>query len=275
LRAAAWFLLLTPLSPLTGCHSKVTDEPDTFVILVDKSASTSGPKNASYADYLKRYVFPSLTPGATVILEPIVGANTHSDPSLRIVATLPNVTRLHRDLTYYLLKGDMGVDKKCMATVPDELQHFYAAREQFAEEGQHVLQANEASADTFLLDGMKEASESLEQRTGRGILIILSDGLEDSNTDGNRLRFNDGSFWTHHPPAKFAQSLDPAKDAPGLKAITVYLFGLAAGSGPIYGNVRAFWKDYFDDAKVQKAAIGHQPIYEEKPFAPTAKELCQ
>jgi hypothetical protein len=269
-------LALTAL-PLAGCRTQPPPPagPDTFVILIDKSASTSGPKNVAYLDYLNQYVFDSLTPGATVIVEPIAGANTHSDPSLRIVTTLPQVTRLHRDATYYLLKGDMGVDKTCLTTAQPELAQFNAARADLVTQARRILLARESSSQTFLIDGMKEASESLEQRPARGILIILSDGIEDSDSSGSRANFNDPAFWSRHPPATLVQDLDPAHAAPGLKGAKVYFSGLAAGSGPLYDHVRTFWQSYFQAAHVQTAAIAHQPLYQDPRFTPTAQDLCK
>lgn len=275
----------SPLRPLAcvalasalvaGCRSHPPVGPDTVVILIDKSASTTGTKNASYVDYLNKYVFVSLTPGSTVIVEPIVGAQTYSDPSLRIVTTLPTVTRVHRDASYYLLKGDMGVDKGCIATAEPELRQFNAAREDLKSETRRILLAHETSSQTFLIDGMKEASESLEQRKGRGILIILSDGLEDSDNNGSHMKFNDPGFWSRHPLPALVRELDPAHAAPGLKDTTVYFSGLAAGSGPVYDHVRSFWKAYFEGARVQVAAVAHQPIYQEPKFNPTAQDLCK
>jgi hypothetical protein len=266
--------LLTALL-LTGCHAAAPTEPDTIVILVDKSASTTGPKNASYADYLDRYVIPAIPPGAHVVLEPIAGANTYSDPTLRIVTTMPPVTMLHKDWSYYLLKGDISVDKTCLAHAESDLAQFNQARTELQSEAQRVLRSRETSSSTFLLDGMKEASESLEQRTGPGILVVLSDGLEDSSTDGRPIKFNDEGFWSKHPPAALVRELDPTHTAPGLKGAKVYFFGMAAGNGPTYTHVRDFWKSYLAAAQVKNAAVGHQPLYEEPAFRPTATELCK
>ncbi len=268
-------LILAAALLLTGCHASAPTEPDTIVILIDKSESTTGPKNAAYADYLTRFVIPAVTPGAHVILEPIAGANTYSDPALRIVTTMPPVTMLHKDWSYYLLKGDISVDKTCLAHAESDLASFNAARAQLQSEAERVLRSRETSGSTFLLDGMKEASESLEQRSGRGILVVLSDGLEDSTTSGQSIKFDQDAFWSRHPPAALVRELDPAHTTPGLKGAKIYFFGLAAGSGPIYTHVRDFWRSYLSAAQVGNIAIGHQPLYEEPPFRPTATDLCK
>lgn len=274
-RTASLLLGLALLVPVVGCTPTPSPEPDTFVILIDKSASTTGVKNAAFANYLTRYVFPSFTPGARVIIEPIAGANTYSDPDLRIVTTLPAVTQLHKDLTYYLRYGDLSTNKKCLVAAESDLLRFNAARAELESNARRVLNLRQPSPSTFLLDGMKEASESLEQRKGAGILVVLSDGLEDSNTDGQRINFDDDAFWARHAVPIFVRELAPAQSTPGLKGTKVYLDGLAAGRGPIYGHVRQFWRSFFESALVQSQAVGHQPIYEEPPFASTAEDLCK
>ncbi len=268
----AWLLALAVLA---GCRSERPAGPATFVILIDKSASVNETKTSAYVRYLRESVFPSLTPGARVVIEPIVGANTYGDPAERVVATLPKVTPLRKDAGYFLLKGDLSADKTCLARVTGELQAFNAGRDQFAAEALRVFRGKPVSNSTFLVDGMKEASEVLEPRKGPGVLVVLSDGLEDSDAFGPGTHFGDAAFWARNPPAQLAQRADPAKSVPGLKGAKVYFFGMAAGTGRVYDNVRRFWEAFFEAAGVDALAAGHQPIYDEPAYDPQPLDLCK
>ncbi len=264
------------LGMLSGCKNTTAPaRPTTFVILLDKSASINEGKAATYTRYLRESVFPSLTPGARVVIEPIVGANTYSDPEQRVTATLPMVHPLTKDAGYFLLKGDLSADKACLARVGTELQAFNTARDHFATDALRVFRGKSLSNDTYLVDGMKEASELLEPRKGRGVLVVLSDGLEDSNTFGPRSRFEDADFWSRNPPDHLVQQVNPAKATPGLNGSTVYFYGMSAGTGRIYDNVRRFWQTFFRAADVDSVSAGHQPLYEEPAYNPQPEELCK
>lgn len=265
------------LGSVTGCRS-TPDKPEgpaTFVILIDKTESINEGKAATYIRYLRESVFPSLTPGARVIIEPIVGANTYSDPAERVTTTLPNVTALRKDASYYILKGDLSADKACLARVSGQLQAFNAARDQFDADALRVFRGKSTSNSTYLVDGMKEASELLEPRKGKGVLVVLSDGLEDSDTFGARSRFDDPGFWSRSTPQKLVQQIDPGKNTPGLKGATVYFYGMAAGNGRLYDNVRHFWQAFFRAAEVDSVSAGHQPLYTEPAYNPQPEDLCK
>ena len=269
-------MLLLGLQALLGCKgSPAPAAPTTFVILLDKSASINDGKASTYTRYLRESVFPSLTPGSRVVIEPIVGANTYSDPEQRVTTVLPTVTPLRKDASYYLVKGDLSADKACLARVTGQLEAFNAARDQFATDALRVFRGKGSSNSTYLVDGMKEASELLEPRKGRGVLVVLSDGLEDSDTLGPHTRFEDAGFWTHAAPDRLVKGIDPAKTVPGLKGATVYFYGMAAGNGRLYDNVRHFWQDFFRAADVDAISAGHQPLYTEPAYAPQAEELCK
>ena len=263
------------LGALSGCKREGATGPAPFVNLIDKSASVNEAKTASYVRYLRESVFPSFTPGARVIIEPIVGANTFGDPEQRVVATLPKVTPLRKDISYFLLKGDLSADKTCLARVTGELQAFRTARDQFTADELNVFRGKPTSNSTFLVDGMKEASEVLEPRKGPGVLVVLSDGQEDSDTFGPGTRFNEASFWAHNPPAQLIGRLDPAKTVPGLKGARVYFFGMAAGTGHVYDQVRRFWEGFFEAAGVDAVAAGHQPLYDQPAYDPEPLDLCK
>lgn len=272
--ALAGSLLLTLLP---GCKSSADqpDAPATFVILIDKSESINEGKAASYIHYLRDSVFPSLTPGARVIIEPIVGANTYSDPAERVTTTLPMVTPLRKDASYFLLKGDLSADKACLTRVSGQLQAFNTARDQFDADALRVFRGKSISNSTFLVDGMKEASELLEPRKGKGVLVVLSDGLEDSDAFGAHSRFDDPGFWARTAPQKLVGQIDPAKNTPGLKGASVYFYGMAAGSGRLYDNVRHFWQAFFRAADVDSVSAGHQPLYTEPAYNPQPEDLCK
>ncbi len=274
--AAGAFALAGVLLPLTACKgSSAPAAPTTFVILLDKSASINEGKAASYTHYLRESVFPSLTPGSRVVIEPVVGANTYSDPEARVTATLPMVHPLTKDASYFLLKGDLSADKTCLARVSTELGAFNSARDQFAADALRVFRGKSLSNDTYLLDGMKEASELMEPRKGRGVLVVLSDGLEDSDSFGAHSRFEDPGFWSRNPPDRLVEQVDPAKATPGLKGATVYFYGMAAGTGRVYDNVRRFWQSFFRAAHVDAISAGHQPLYEEPAYNPQPEDLCK
>ena len=268
-------LVASLLCVLAGCKAEHATGPATFVILIDKSASVNETKTGAYVRYLRESVFPSLTPGARVIIEPIVGANTYSDPEQRVVATLPKVTALRKDMSYFLLKGDLSADKACLARVTGELRAFNTARDQFEADALHVFRGKPVSNSTFLVDGMKEASEVLEPRKGPGVLVVLSDGLEDSDAYGPGTRFAEAGFWARTPPPQLVGKIDPAKSVPGLKGAKVYFFGMAAGTGRVYDQVRRFWEGFFEAAGVESIAAGHQPIYDEPAYDPQPVDLCK
>ncbi len=198
-------------------------------------------------------------------MEPIVGKSTISDPALRISATLPNVVPLKKDLFYYLFQGDVSLDRACVARVLSELAAFSQARSAFAAEAESVLRSTTLSHNTFLLDALDEASESLEQRRGRGILILLSDGLEDSRAQRGTFNFAEATFWPKHAPASLVRSLAPNRADPGIRGTRVYLDGLAAPDGQTYTKLREFWTDFFLAARAEALPSATNPVMKGSP----------
>ena len=249
-----------------GCrHAAKLEAPGTMAVLIDRTVSVSGKRAAIYPIYFQENVASSLSPGERLLIETISDKSTLSDPPSRVVdTTLPDVApppwSLSDDFQSYL--------KRCRKVVDPQVQDFEAAISKADAGASEALASNHFANFTYILDGIEDASAVLKHRNGPQKLIIFTDGIEDSEEYGEKLKFDSPDFWKTHSDRTIISELKERNRIPDLHGVAVYVIGAAAPSPEMYRRIAQFWESYFREAGVSSSSLhyGHNPSWEEKRF---------
>ncbi|WP_267426759.1 hypothetical protein [Methylobacterium sp. GC_Met_2] len=251
---------------------------DTFILLIDKSASFVK-KGGAFNHYVSQ-LLETVTPNSLVIVLSVVDANTRGDPPVLLKTKLPKVPKeKKRDILFYLRgRGDFSKSSSCLKNSEYALRVFRDAKEHLRAEIADSFEKIPPSKKTYLIDAMRDVSDELEDReNGKNVVLILSDGLEDSNILGKTIVFDNLDFWRNTSPKNLIEDIKKSGFRPNFNNADVYIAGLSAKQTQVYDFVRRFWIDFFEYAGARKAVrrIGLKPVYDQEKFDNKAEEFCQ
>ena len=263
LRCAAAMAMATAMASLTGCHKTVAlPPPGAMVVLVDRTLSVSNRRISEFARYFDGNTAKSVLPGERLLVESISDQSTLSNPPLRVVDTkLPPVAA-----PAWTFQDDyQRYAKRCAKSVGVQLQSYDAAIGDVQEKTRAAFAPNASAAQSYILDGVEDAAEFLSHSSGPKLLVLFTDGIEDSEEYSVPLKFDAPGFWARHSVDGVLQQLASENRIPHLNGAHVYLVGASAPNPETFRKVAAFWTAYFERAGVAPTDVhfGHSPSWDE------------
>ncbi len=246
-----------------GCHKTATlAPPGSMVVLVDRTMSVPNRRISQFSQYFQQNTLKSMLPGEKVLVESITDQSTLSNPPMRMVDTkLPAVTA-----PSWTFEDDyQRYGKKCAKSVDAQLAQYTAALGTVRSETTAAFAPNAGAAQSYILDGVEDAAEFLSHSKGAKLLVLFTDGIEDSQEYGVTLKFDAPGFWSHTSIPKVLDELKSENRMPHLQGAHVYLIGAAAPNPEVFRKNAAFWSAYFAEAGVAPGDLhyGHQPSWDD------------
>lgn len=215
---------------LAGCGSSspmamFEHTPTTFVVLIDGSGSTAGDR-ALYVASL-RAVAPELQPGDRLLVAPIGGEDRNAF-HVALDVTVPD-SDVTLDREEQLAKSRATVAKAAPLLVPEA--------------------GSKGSRSTLILAAIAAAAQAFGAAPRHGVLILLSDGVE----EGPVVNL---SKWTGDAKAITAQMqhVKQAGEIPDLSGVNMTVVG--AGGAGNYAAVERWWRTYAAATHAKLVAYG-------------------
>lgn len=248
---------------LVGCAKPRQAAPaGSIAILVDRTASVSKQLTSIYPKYFQTYVARSFVPGERVLIESITDESTLSNPPMRIVDTkLPTVT----PPTWRWWADDYAVYRdRCHLKVSRESEQYISEARRLTASTTAVFRPADLSRFTYIIDGIEDASDFLKHTPPPHRLVLFTDGIEDSDENGLRLKFDLPDFWRTHTPLGIVSSLRRQQRIPDLQGSHVYLIGAATRTPEEFHQDQRFWREFFLASGVAERDIHiDRPAWEE------------
>jgi hypothetical protein len=219
---------------------------------------------AQYPGYFNYYVLGSLRPGERILVESISDQSTLSDPPLRAVdTTLPAVTAPE----YEVEDDTLRYTRRCKKQVADALQQFAISTTNVKQNSGSVFSSTQLAERSYIIDGIEDAANFLNNGSGPRVLVIFTDGIEDSEEYSHIVKFDAPNFWKTNSADSLVSELKSENRIPNLNGTHVYLVGAAADSPEAYRSNAAFWATFFRAAGVSDKDMhyGHSPSWSEQP----------
>lgn len=247
---------------ISSCKKAVQlPEGGAIAVLVDRTLSTAH-RSGEYAKYFNGSIIASLRPGERILVESISDQSTLSDPPLRAVdTTLPAIKAPE-----WTLNDDFqSYSRNCHRSAIPQIAAYSAAIADVQSHASVTFTPNNLATRSFILDGIEEEAQFLAHQSGHKVLVVFTDGIEDSQEYGQTLKFDQPGFWSQNSPEKLIATLKKQNRLPNLSGVTVYFIGAAANRPEDFRDNQRFWKEYFIATGLSERDLhyGHSPSWEE------------
>jgi len=258
-------LIILVAFPLTSCKKAVKPPSGgAIAVLIDRTLSVSAHRIGEYPSYFNGSVAGSLHPGERVLIESISDQSTLSDPPFRIVdTTLPGIKAPE-----WTFNDDyQSYARKCHVALAPQLPAFDSAVAEVKKRTASAFVPDHLASRSYILDGIEDVSEFLNHQTGAKVLVLFTDGIEDSSEYGKTIKFDSPDFWRVERADALIAQLSSQHRIPNLAGTEVYFVGAAAARPEQFRNNQSFWQAYFKAAGIGPGHLhyGHQPSWEESP----------
>ncbi len=228
------FCLLTMLASGFACagdDGSATDLGKVVVVLLDQSQSTRNDR--SIYESAVRTILDSLRAGDRIVMAPITSSSGRDfGGSIDYALPLPLGKQ-----------GLMDEPIKYRRRLQDNQERMATIRENLSRDVEIFLNEASGSARTTIFESLRVVEPLFDSDGRRGILVLLSDMLEDSQV---------ANFERHQFTDEFIQSeIDRQRSAgtlPSLSGVSVYVVGAVSSPASRAAAVERFWRAYFDAA---------------------------